>query len=298
MRKILVTGAYGQLGSELKLLSEGYSGFEFILTDYDSLNITDPSAVTGFMVQHKPDYVINCAAYTSVDKAEKEREACFLLNAVAPSFLAAGCHAHGSRLIHISTDYVFDGTASVPYKEDDPVNPMGVYGSSKLEGERACLKFPESVIIRTSWLYSAFGHNFVKTILRLGREKEELNVVFDQVGSPTWAADLAGAILELVKQSTDYTDAWKPGIYHYSGEGVCSWYDFASVILRLSDVNCRISAVETKDFITLARRPAYSVLNKSKIKNNFQLTIPHWMDSLENCLTKLNKNEIWKTVNC
>ena len=285
MEKILVTGAYGQLGSELKLLSAGTSGFEFIFTDYDSLDITDRHAVNVFITKHKPDFVVNCAAYTAVDKAEQDKEACYRLNADGPLHLAAACLQSGSRLLHLSTDYVFDGTASLPYREEDPVNPQGVYGASKLKGEEACLQLPDALIIRTSWLYSRFGNNFVKTILKLGKERELVTVVFDQIGTPTYAADLAGSILEVIKQTVNNQSAWKPGIYHFSNEGVCSWYDFAMAIRRFSGLKCRIIPVESKDFVTLAKRPGYSVLNKTKIKNTFQLTIPHWMDSLELCIT-------------
>jgi len=287
MKKILVTGAYGQLGSELKILSEGITGFDFRFTDYDNLDVSDQMAVTVYMDSYQPDYVINCAAYTAVDKAEQEKEACFRLNAVAPFLLASACSRYGSRLIHLSTDYVFDGNASLPYKEEDPVNPQGNYGLSKLEGEQACLNQTGAVIIRTSWLYSSFGHNFVKTILKLGVERDQLKVVFDQVGTPTWAADLAGAILNIVKLSEQHQGAWEPGIYHYSNEGVCSWYDFAMAINRFRPLKCRIIPVETKDFATLAKRPAYSVLSKEKIKDRFHLTIPHWMDSLEQCMLKI-----------
>jgi len=287
MRKILVTGAFGQLGSELKVLSAGMSGFDFLFTDFDTLDVTDKLAVAGCIKDYRPDFVINCAAYTAVDKAEQDKELCFRLNAGAPAILAAACGRSGSGLIHISTDYVFDGTSSVPYKEDDPVNPQGNYGASKREGELACLENPDTLIIRTSWLYSSFGHNFVKTILRLGRDKDQLNVVFDQVGTPTYAADLASAIMAIISQSAEEHGEWKPGIYHYSNEGVCSWYDFALAILRTGGIKCRVYPVESKDFVTLAKRPGYSVLNKSKIKNSFHLTIPHWQDSLERCMRKL-----------
>jgi dTDP-4-dehydrorhamnose reductase len=284
MNKILITGAYGQLGSELKVLSSGMQEPEFHFTDFDSLDVTDNDAVRDYMDSVRPDFVIHCAAYTGVDKAEQEKEACFRLNALAPSIISAACKNVSARMIHISTDYVFDGTAGIPYTEDHPTNPQGVYGLSKRDGELACLENPETVIIRTSWLYSSFGLNFLKTIIQLGREKDQLNVVYDQVGTPTYAGDLASAILTIIFQTIRDPGGWKPGIYHYSNEGVCSWYDFALAILEKSGIKCRVNPVETKDFVTLARRPGYSVLNKSKIKKTYGLTIPHWQESLRKCI--------------
>jgi dTDP-4-dehydrorhamnose reductase len=285
MKKILITGAYGQLGNELRVLSSGMPDREFYFTDYDSLDVTDTRAVHAYMGEVRPDFVIHCAAYTGVDKAEQDQESCFQLNAAAPGIMAAACKNFSARLVHISTDYVFDGTSSIPYTEDHPANPQGVYGLSKRDGELACLENPETVIIRTSWLYSSFGHNFVKTMIRLGGEKDQLNVVFDQVGTPTYAGDLASAILAIISQAADDPRKWRPGIYHYSNEGVCSWYDFALAIHNLAGIKCSIIPVETKDFITLAKRPGYSVLNKSKIKSTFNLTIPYWLESLKKCIT-------------
>jgi len=287
MNKILITGAYGQLGNEIKMLSAGMPGFEFLFTDYDTLDITDPLAFRIYMEDARPDFVVNCAAYTAVDKAEQDQEACYSLNAVAPGIIAGNCRHFSARFIQLSTDYVFDGTHCTPYSEDDPVNPQGVYGVTKREGELSCLADPEVIIIRTSWLYSTFGNNFVKTMLRLGREKDQLNVVFDQVGTPTYAADLAAAVLKIISLSADNRECWKPGIYHYSNEGACSWYDFANVIHHLAGIGCKLFPVETKDFVTLAKRPAYSVLNKSRIKETFGLTIPWWMDSLNVCMQSI-----------
>jgi dTDP-4-dehydrorhamnose reductase len=284
MKKILITGAYGQLGSELRVLSSGMPEREFYFTDYDSLDVTDPLAVRDYMGSVRPDFVIHCAAYTGVDKAEQDQESCFLLNAVAPGIMAIACKNFSARLVHISTDYVFDGTSAIPYTEDHPANPQGVYGLSKRDGELACLENPDSVIIRTSWLYSSFGQNFVKTMIRLGREKDHLNVVYDQVGTPTYAGDLASAILSIITKTIIDPQMWIPGIYHYSNEGVCSWYDFALTIHNFSGINCIVNPVETKDFVTLAKRPGYSVLNKTKIKSTFNLTIPYWMESLKKCI--------------
>ena len=281
MKKIVITGANGQLGSEIRMASPSLPGFTFIYTDYDTLDITDESALESFLEREKPGFLINCAAYTAVDRAEQDPEAAMELNARAPLLLARRCLHSGTRLIHISTDYVFDGSHSTPYTEDDPVSPLGVYGRTKREGEVNCLVNPETIIIRTSWLYSRFGSNFVRTMLRLGNEKEHLKVVFDQTGTPTCAEDLAGAILRIIANADADPASWKPGIYHYSNEGVCSWYDFALAIHRFAGISCAVEPVESKDFVTLAARPHFSVLNKSKIKMVYGLKIPYWLDSLE-----------------
>jgi dTDP-4-dehydrorhamnose reductase len=284
MIRILATGANGQLGNEIRVLSSGFPEAEFYFTDYDSLDVTDTLVVREWMESVRPDFVIHCAAYTGVDKAEQDKEACFRLNALAPGIVAAACKDFSARMIHISTDYVFDGTASVPYTEDHPTNPQSIYGLSKRDGELACMKNPETVIVRTSWLYSSFGQNFVKTMIRLGHEKEHLNVVRDQVGTPTYARDLASVILSIISQSSVDPGKWKAGIYHYSNEGVCNWFDFALAIHELAGINCSIHPIETKDFVTLAKRPVYSVLNKSRIKSTYNLTIPHWLESLKKCM--------------
>lgn len=289
MKKILITGAYGQLGSELQSLSTGETGFLFLFTDFDTLDITDELAVKLFFALESPDYVINCAAYTAVDKAELEEEAAIRLNSYAPGILARESKAISAKLIHISTDYVFDGSKNRPYNEDDPVSPLGVYGRTKLEGEINVLANPDAMIIRTSWLYSSYGNNFVKTMLRLGKERQSLNVVFDQAGTPTYALDLAETILKIIRKCVQYADSWKPGIYHYSNEGVCSWYDFALAIHHFSGISCQVNPVESKDFPTKTQRPHYSVLNKAKIKSVFRITIPYWMDSLSKCIQQLNK---------
>nr|WP_321357483.1 dTDP-4-dehydrorhamnose reductase [uncultured Draconibacterium sp.] len=286
--KILITGAYGQLGNELNLLSKNYPDWEFVFTDVDSLDITDEEQVKSYVTDSNFELVINCAAYTAVDKAESDFETARKVNALAPKLLAKYSKAVGAKYIHVSTDYVFAGDAHLPYEETDAVAPNGAYGKTKLEGEQNCqAENPETVIIRTAWLYSTFGNNFVKTMLRLGKEKEELGVVFDQVGSPTYAADLAGAILKVAE-----SEKFVPGIYHYSNEGVASWYDFALAIFELSGVSCKVKPVLSENFPTPAKRPAYSVLNKAKIKGTYDLKVPYWRDSLKQCIGKLAPNEI------
>lgn len=281
--KILITGAYGQLGNELNLLSKNYPGWEFVFTDVDSLDITDENQVKNFFAENSLELVINCAAYTAVDKAESDFETAQKVNALAPKLLAKYSKASGAKLIHVSTDYVFSGDGHLPYNENEAVAPNGAYGKTKLEGEHYCQEEnPETVIIRTAWLYSIFGNNFVKTMLRLGAERDELGVVFDQIGSPTYAADLAAAILKVAE-----SESFAPGIYHYSNEGVASWYDFALAIFELSGVACKVKPVLSENFPTPAKRPAYSVLNKAKIKETYNLEVPYWRDSLKNCIKKL-----------
>lgn len=291
MNKIVVTGSYGQLGSEIKKLSTLHPGFSFVFTDYDTLDITDRKALECFFSGQTPDYVINCAAYTAVDQAEKEPEKAKLLNAAAPGYLAELCEKHNAKLIHISTDYVFNGESFIPVCEDVNPDPQGVYGKTKLDGEVNITKAnPHALIIRTSWLYSSFGNNFVKTIMRICSQNDKIRVVFDQVGTPTYAHDLAGAILSIIEQTSVNKSVWKPGIYHYSNEGVCSWYDFAMEIKQMAGILCQIEPIESKDFPTLAKRPSYSVLNKSKIKSAFGLDIPYWKESLELCIKSILNN--------
>lgn len=287
MKKIVITGANGQLGTEIRMASGALPSFEFLYTDYDTLDITDEGALEGFLERECPAFLVNCAAYTAVDRAEQEPAAAKELNARAPGLLARCCLTTGTRLIHISTDYVFDGCQCRPYTEEDPVSPLGVYGHTKREGEINALLNPQTLIIRTSWLYSRFGANFVKTMIRLGNEKPAVKVVFDQTGSPTCAADLAGAILKIIALSDHNPGSWIPGIYHYSNEGVCSWYDFALAIHRAAGISCRVDPVVSKDFVTLASRPHYSVLNKARIKSVYGLTIPHWLESLEKTVTEI-----------
>ena len=285
MNNILVTGANGQLGIELRNISGDYPDYRFFFTDVAELDITNLGAVNTFFENNKIKTVINCAAYTAVDKAESDEHAAMLINATAVGYLADACQNADATLIHISTDYVYDGNANRPYSENHPTAPASVYGRSKLAGEKAALNNPKTVIIRTSWLYSAYGNNFVKTMLRLGKERETLNVVFDQTGTPTYAADLAQAIMEVVK-ATGKGDL-KTGIFHYSNEGVCSWYDFAHEIMQQAELKCVVRPIETKDYPVPAPRPHYSVLNKSLIKTKYDIEIPHWKDSLKKCLSRL-----------
>lgn len=286
--KVLITGAYGQLGSELKAASTGFEHLECIYTDYDTLDITDANAVMVFINNEAPEFVINCAAYTAVDKAENEEPKAWALNAAGPENLADACRKSGSHYIHISTDYVFDGWSCIPYTEDMATGPQGVYGKSKLAGEQLVLEmYPESLIIRTSWLYSMFGANFVKTMIRLGQEREVMRVVFDQTGTPTYARDLALALFQIVSETAANTSVWVPGIFHYSNEGVCSWYDFAKEIFHMAGIRCQVEPVESKDYPTPTRRPSYSVLNKGRIKAVYGLRIPHWKDSLKDCIERL-----------
>ena len=286
--KILITGSYGQLGNEIKVLSAKFPDCQYLFTDVDTLDITNEEAVNFFFKENQPEFVINCAAYTAVDKAESDFETAEKVNALAPKFLAKYSKKAGAKIIHISTDYVFDGTACTPYSEIDAVNPQGVYGTTKLQGEQNCLtENPDCIVIRTSWLYSTFGNNFVKTMLRLGKERGALNVVFDQIGTPTYAADLAAAILSIIQISEKEKGKFVPGIYHYSNEGVASWYDFAKAIFEISGVKCAVSPVLSEQFPTPAKRPSFCVLNKAKIHNSFGIAIPYWRDSLRVCLGSL-----------
>ena len=288
--KILVTGAYGQLGNELNCLTSEYPEWQFVFTDIDTLDITNEESVKVFFEKKEPDFVINCAAYTAVDKAENDADTAEKVNAEASRILGKCSKNAGAKLIHVSTDYVFDGSSSKPYVETDSVNPQSIYGKTKLLGEQLCInENPETVIIRTSWLYSAFGNNFVKTMLRLGAERGKLNVVFDQVGTPTYAADLANAILAIIKLCENEPKRFIPGVYHYSNEGVASWFDFAKAIFEISEVKCIVSPGRSGEFPTPAKRPEFSVLDKSKIKTTFGLEIPYWKDSLITCVEKLKR---------
>jgi len=288
MIKILITGANGQLGSEIRKSSISFSSLSFVFTDLNELDITNPTAVEAILADEKPQWLINCAAYTAVDKAEIEEETAWLINAVAPAILAEKAKAAGCRFVQISTDYVFDGKNYLPYVEEDQVCPTSVYGHTKLEGELISVtNNPETLVIRTSWLYSSFGNNFVKSMIRLGLERDQLNVIFDQVGTPTYAGDLAMAILEIIQKTESWECEFIPGIYHYSNEGVCSWYDFAIAIHQIYGISCRVSAIESKDYPSAVARPPYSVLNKSKIKSIFGIQIPYWRSSLEKCILEI-----------
>ncbi len=290
--KIIVTGSKGQLGRSIQELSSGYSDLSFVFTDIEELDICDPAQVDAFFVSEQPTFVVNCAAYTAVDKAEKEELLAEKINHHAVANLARACKKSGAKLVHISTDYLFDGKKSTPYHEKDIVKPQSVYGITKLEGETAILRTEiKSIIIRTSWLYSAFGTNFVKTMLRLGREKAQLGIVSDQVGTPTYAGDLAKVILDILQKTASDSKLFVPGIYHFSNEGVASWYDFTKAIFENSpEITCQVSPIDTLSYPTPASRPAYSVLNKSKIKSTFGIEIPYWRDSLKLCLIKLRED--------
>ena len=285
MKNILVTGCNGQLGNEMQLLSAGHPDFNYFFTDVKELDITDENAVKAFIEANSIDCVVNCAAYTAVDKAEADEARADVLNHLAPGYLARAVHARGGQMVHVSTDYVFDGTAHVPYREDAPTCPATAYGRTKLAGEESVKReCPESAIIRTAWLYSTFGNNFVKTMLRLGREKESLGVIFDQIGTPTYARDLAAAIFAVLEQGI------VPGIYHFSNEGVISWYDFTKAIHRIAGIaGCKVRPLHTEEYPAPAARPHYSVLDKTKIKETYHIEIPYWEDSLEECIQKLEQ---------
>jgi dTDP-4-dehydrorhamnose reductase len=287
MATILVTGSNGQLGNEMKVVSKNYYGYDFIFTDIETLDITSKEKVSDFILSTHPDWIINCAAYNLVDKAEKEPESAILVNGTAVRNISEVIKGSECKLIHISSDYVFDGSSNVPYEEFSPANPLSAYGKSKLAGEKSALTHLHSMIIRTAWLYSSFGNNFVKTILKHGKVKESLNVVFDQTGTPTYAADLARVIMHIVSGVIRNQVAFNAGIYHYSNEGVCSWYDFATEIIQESGLDCKINPILSKDYPTDAQRPSYSVLNKNKIKENYQVYIPHWRSSLKDCIKLL-----------
>lgn len=280
-KNLLITGANGQLGNEMRNLLASNRQFNSFFADIDTLDITDAHAVYHFVESNKIDIIINCAAYTAVDRAEDDLVACAKINVEAVGNLAGAARNCGAKVLHVSTDYVFDGFNYQPYTEDDNTNPKTAYGITKRDGERLLLRTaPDSIIVRTAWLYSPYGKNFVKTMINLGREKEQLNVVCDQIGTPTCAADLAAAIYAIIS-----ADEWLPGIYNFSDEGVCSWYDFAKAIHRLAGIGtCKVLPVRTKDYPTRATRPLYSVLDKSKIKKTFGIEIPHWEESLAKCI--------------
>ena len=288
MYNILVTGSYGQVGSELQSLSTEYQ-YNFFFTDKKILDITDKSALQKYCQDNKITHIINCAAYTAVDKAQEDCQNADKVNHIAVKYLSDIAKNNDISLVHISTDYVFDGTNYRPYIETDPTNPQGVYGQTKLDGELEMLDInpKNSIIIRTSWVYSSFGANFVKTMLKLGKDRDELSVIFDQVGTPTFARDLAYTILEILPK----IDTKDVEIYHYSNEGVLSWYDFAKEIMKMAKIECKIKPILTKDYPTPASRPHYSLLDKSKIKNDFNLSIPYWKDSLCQCLTILGEKK-------
>lgn len=288
MTKILVTGSNGQLGNEIRDLANQYPNFNFKFTDVAELDITNRNAIDSLFQTEKFNYVINCAAYTNVNKAETEENIALKINALAPENLAVVSNKFNCKLIHISTDYVFDGNQCQPYNENDTVCPQSAYGRTKLEGETRIFQANKnSVIIRTAWLYSTYGNNFVKTMIKYGTEKDSLKVVFDQIGSPTYAKDLATAILTIVEKVENSLEQFTPGIYHFSNEGVCSWYDFTKEIHSIAGIECDVQPIESKDFPSPAKRPFYSVLNKQKIKETFGVSVPYWKDSLKQCIEKL-----------
>ncbi len=278
--KVLVTGANGQLGCALRRLLDREMPGEAIYTDKQELDLTDAAAVENFIRDNEVTHIVNCAAYTAVDRAEEEKRECALINTDAVKNLAAAADLLGAKIIHISPDYVFDGTNHRPYRESDKVNPISQYGTTKRKGETALLALaPESIIIRTAWLYSDTGHNFVKTILSLAEKQNEIRVVCDQIGTPTYARDLAEAVLAVLK-----SHQWVAGIYHFTDEGAASWYDFAKAILRIAGKKTRVVPIPTEDYPTLAQRPAYSILDRSRIKATYGVEIPHWEDALTDCV--------------
>ena len=285
--RILVTGSNGQLGSEMVALQPQETHHQWFNLDINELDITDKNAVEQFVVNNKIDGIINCAAYTNVDKAEEDVALCYKVNRDAPQYLAQAIEKVGGFIIHISTDYVFDGTNNIPYTEQDKPNPVTIYGKSKIEGEQyVCESCKQHIIIRTAWVYSSYGKNFVKIMIKLGEEKPSLGVIFDQIGSPTYARDLAKTIITIVNQGII------PGIYNFSNEGVISWYDFTKHIHQLANItSCKVEPIHTADYPTLAQRPHFSVLDKTKIKNTYNIEIPYWRDSLEECIQLLEQQK-------
>jgi len=283
MTKILITGANGQLGSELKVLSSKYSHFDWVFTDWQELDLCDLKNLEHNISIINPQIIINCAAHTAVDKAESEKELSDILNHQSIAIIAKWSYENNCQLIHISTDYVFDGNSSKALTENATTNPINVYGLTKLAGENACLnQNPEAIIIRTSWVYSSFGNNFVKTMSRLMQEKDSLNVVNDQIGSPTYAADLAQAIMTIISHPN-----WKVGIYNFSNEGEISWYEFALAIKEIGGFECKISGIASSNYPTPAQRPKFSLLDKTKIKTTFGVEVPEYKESLRNCMQLL-----------
>lgn len=286
--RVLITGSNGQLGSEIRELATNYKKLDFVFKDIPGLDICNFNLLQLFIVENNINAVINCAAYTAVDKAEEETIIAKKVNYEGVLNIVNALKKVDGKLIHISTDYVFDGDHFSPYKESDLVSPIGVYGETKRAGELSVINSDiDSIVIRTSWLYSSYGNNFVKTMLRLGNEKENLGVIFDQVGTPTYARDLAKTCLEILTGVNSVKISKDGNLYHYSNEGVASWYDFAIAIMELGNVNCKVNPIQTKDYPTLAKRPHYSVLNKSKIKTDFKIEIPYWRDSLKDCIEKI-----------
>ncbi|MCU4175290.1 dTDP-4-dehydrorhamnose reductase [Carboxylicivirga sp. N1Y90] len=289
MTKVLVIGSEGQLGQDIKSSHTVINNCNFHFTSIESLNVTDQQAIKNTIEADNYDYIINCTAYTAVDKAEEETILANEINHIALKIIGEVSASTNSKVIHVSTDYVFDGKQHRPYIESDDTCPNSVYGKTKLQGEQELLNSnSNSIIVRTSWLYSIYGNNFVKTMIRLGTEREQLGVIFDQVGTPTFSNDLANVILHIINCDIDQSIPFSSGIYHYSNEGVCSWYDFTLAIHQLNNISCKVLPIETKDYPTAAPRPHYSVLNKGKIKDIYKIQIPYWKDSLKKCIKELN----------
>jgi dTDP-4-dehydrorhamnose reductase len=285
---VLVTGANGQLGQSVRSLADSFPELEFAFLSREDLPIEDAEKVNYYFEKARPSWCINTAAYTAVDKAESDRERAFAVNRDATGILAATSDLFGTRFIHVSTDYVFDGQSAVPYKEHDKLSPVNAYGASKLEGEQLCMeKNPASMIIRTAWVYSEFGNNFVKTMLRLMSSRPEINVVDDQVGAPTYAVDLANAILTIIGNTEKKQTGWSPGIYHYSNKGRISWYDFAVAIKELAGLQCKINPIPSSQYPTPAKRPSFSLLDTQKIREVYNIHIPDWRESLSTCMARL-----------
>jgi dTDP-4-dehydrorhamnose reductase len=282
-KTILVTGASGQLGQELQQLAKGRPDDHFIFTDRHNLDITQEETVIQFFSEHQPDFCINCAAYTAVDKAESEREQAFLINDEAAGFLAKACRKQGAALLHLSSDYVYHNQLNRPLQETDPCSPQGIYAQSKLAGERRAMEnYPATIVLRTSWVYSSFGHNFVKTMLRLGVERDQLKVVYDQVGAPTYAYDIAHILLHIIDQG-----AHTSGIFNFANTGVTSWFDFANAIFEIKDLKCQVYPILSSGYPTPAPRPHFSLLDCTKINTTYKPEINHWRTSLKACLAKL-----------
>lgn len=283
--KLLITGANGQLGNEMRVALQQYPLIEALYTDVDTLDITDLAQLDAFVATGSISHIVNCAAYTAVDKAEDDEVVATKVNVDAVRNLGIVANKYGVKIVHVSTDYVFDGRGHKPYTEDMAVCPTNVYGRTKLAGEEALMaECKDAIVIRTSWLYSSFGNNFVKTMLRLGRERDTLNVIFDQVGTPTYAADLAQTILTIIAERE-----WVAGVYHFSNEGVCSWYDFTIMIHKMAGIDCKVNPIESSAYPVRTPRPHYSVLNKTKIKTTFNVEVPYWVESLQCCLDILEK---------
>ncbi len=281
--KILVTGANGQLGHEFEYLAAAFPDMDFLFTDKEELDLRQEEEIKRFFEEHQPDVCINCAAYTAVDKAETAVDLCRKINKTAVAYLAQSCQSYGTQLVHFSSDYVYHNKVNRPMLETDPTTPKGIYAITKLEGELEAAKC-DALIIRTSWVYSSFGHNFVKTMLRLGRERDQLKIVYDQIGAPTYARDIAQVCLQIIQQS----DKNIAGIYNFSNAGISSWYDLAKAVFEIKGIDCKISPIPSSGYPTPAQRPHYSVLDTRKIQEAFGITIPHWRDSVEDCLSLLD----------